>query len=413
MIIVRLENDNFNGSNINKINKLVFFNQETGIIKVKLLPEELDMKEDNERINNIIKQCFVNDKVKYKIINNSPVNGGYSSPFKLYIDITDRCQLNCKHCLTKFLNNGSEITIENIRNIANECRELGIMHVKLGGGEPILHSNFNEVLEAFTEAGCYLSISTNGYSVNEEVAKLLKKHNVKTTVSIEGNEEKNDKIRGKGHFKMAIEALKKLQKENVDVKLRVTLTREILDEELIKEIVNIGELYNTKVKFAYCRPSGNSIDNKLLINYQDYQQYFKVIQLLNSKEYKEKVLLDEGMMLEQPNSLKSYIYRNKICGAANRSMHINSNLEISPCVFLGNDYKEQEKYEYGDIKKYWREKKGKNFRRVRDISIAKGCIDCNRICKNECTATRLFFKGTAKYADPNCIMQRKDEDYER
>ena len=120
------------------------------------------------------------------------------------------------------------------------------------------------------------------------------------------------------------------------------------------------------------------------------------------------------MMLEQPNSLKSFIYRNKICGAANRSMHINSKLEISPCVFLGEEFKEEKNYKSGDIEKYWTQKKGNQFQRVRKISIAKACEDCKRLCKNECTATRLFFNKNINIADPNCLKRKKeDDDYER
>ena len=248
MIIVRLENDNYT-SDTNKIDKLVFFDQTTGIIKVKRLTHEMDVNENYKEINDIIRQCFTSDDVKYRILNNSHVNGGYSSPFKLYVDITDRCQLNCKHCLTKFLNKDNDIPIDTIQEIAEECKKLGIMHVKIGGGEPTLHPNFKEILQAFYDAGCYISMSTNGYSIDEKMAKLLKEYNVKTTVSIEENEEINDSIRGKGHFNVAIEALKQLQEEEVNVNLRVTLTRDILDEEIIKEIINLGELYNTKVKF--------------------------------------------------------------------------------------------------------------------------------------------------------------------
>lgn len=407
MIIVRLENDKYDGIDQDEVNKIILFDQKTGNIKVQALEKALNIKKNYNEINMIIKKYINDDKAKYSILSITPIQDGYSAPFKLYIDITDRCQLNCKHCLTKYLNNNNDISIETIKDIASECKKNGIMHIKIGGGEPTLHPNFYEVLKSLTDAGCYISMSTNGYNMNRKIAKKLKKYNVKTTVSIEGNEEINDTIRGKGHFKKAIEALKVLQNENVNVNLRVTLTRRILNEKIIKEILCFSDKYNTKIKFSYCRPSGSSIDNKLLINYEDYEKYFKIIKLLNSKEYINKVILDEGMMLEQPEEIKSFIYRNKICGAANRSMHINSKLEISPCVFLGNEYKEKDKYIFGDIEKYWKEEKGENFRKIRDIKVTEECSKCKRMCKNECTATRLFFNKNVDHADPNCIV-RKD-----
>lgn len=145
----------------------------------------------------------------------------------------------------------------------------------------------------------------------------------------------------------------------------------------------------------------------MLINYNDYEEYFEIINILNRKENSKKVLLDEGMMLEQPNSLKSFMYRNKICGAANRSMHINSKLEISPCVFLGEEFKETKNYQSGDIEKYWTQKKGKQFQRVRKISIARACEDCKRLCKNECTATRLFFNKNIKYCRSKLFKKKR------
>ena len=413
MVIVRFENDSYNRKN-NYINKLVFFDQENGMIKVKKLEKQMNTKTEYNQINEIIKNCFTNDKVKYRIINLPFVESAYSSPFKLYIDITDKCQLNCSHCLTKYLNKNNEIPIDTIKEIAEECKKLGIMHVKLGGGEPTLHNNFDEILQIFSDAGCYISMSTNGYTIDDKIAKKLKEFNVKTTVSIEGNEVIDDKIRGQGHFKKAIEALQLLKDNNVNVNLRVTLTREILDKDVVNEIISFSDKYDTKIKFSYCRPSGSSIDNKMLINYEDYEKYFEIINILNSKENSKRVLLDEGMMLEQPNSLKSFIYRNKICGAANRSMHINSKLEISPCVFLGEEFKETKSYQSGDIEKYWTQKKGKQFQRVRKISIAKACESWERLCKNEWTATRLFFNKNINFADPNCLKGKgEDDDYER
>lgn len=406
MIIVRLENDNYDGKNNDYINKLVFFNQEDGVIEVKKLSKTLNAKTEYNYICEIIKK-HLNKEVEYRIIDMPPVMGAYSSPFKLYIDITDKCQLNCKHCLTKYLNRNNEIAISKIKEIAEECKNLGIMHVKLGGGEPTLHKNFFEILEIFYNAGCYISMSTNGYRIDDEIAKTLKKFNVKTTVSIEGNEEIDDKIRGKGHFKKAINALRVLKKNKVDVKLRVTLTKEILDTNVINEIISFADIYNTKVKFSYCRPSGSSIDNKMLIDYSDYEKYCEIIDILNSEKILKKVQLDEGMLLEQPNSLKEFMYSNKICGAANRSMHINANLEISPCVFLGENFKEIKKYKLGDIEKYWTQKKGIQFERIRKITVSKTCKDCKRLCKNECTATRLFFNKNIDAVDPNCLKRKE------
>ena len=62
MVIVRFENDSYDGKNDDYINKLVFFDQESGMIKVKKLERQMNTKTEYSQINEIIKSCFSNDR---------------------------------------------------------------------------------------------------------------------------------------------------------------------------------------------------------------------------------------------------------------------------------------------------------------------------------------------------------------
>lgn len=338
-----------------------------------------------------------------RVIMNPTIADSYSAPFKLYIDITDSCPLNCKHCLTKSLNRGNELPYHTIADIATECAGTGIFFVKLGGGEPIRHKNFEDVLRLFSNAGQHISLSTNGLSITTMVASILKEYHVKTTVSIEGTKEIDDEIRGAGHFEVALNALELLQQHGVNVCLRVTLTKYILDTNCVQELIDLAKSHKTKLKVSYCRPAGSSIDNKCLIDYSDKEAYIKIIRLLNDPAYKEIVLLDEGMMLEQPSFLHGTMYDGRICGCVNRSMHINSSGFLSPCVFLGENYLRPIAYKTGDIMRYWRGELDESVKKIRSISMPELCQDCDRLCKYECIATRLYFNNDTKAPDPNCL----------
>lgn len=380
--------------------KLFSFDPKNGNLTCEILDKNII------KIQNV--KSYLNDNKMLaqedSFIFNPPIKGSYSVPLKIYIDITDACQLNCKHCLTKKLNKGNELNISTLKSIADECNKLGVFYVKFGGGEPLLHKDFFAAVQYFRSKGVFLSLSTNGYLINPQTAVFLKNNQVKTTVSVEGPKQLDEYIRGSGHYDVAISALQCLKKYDVDVSLRVTLTRYMLNRSYIDSLLNVASDFNVPLKFSYCRPAGSAIDNDCLIRYEDKDLYHNIIQYLNQKKEDHKISLDEGMMYYQPNRLDWYLYKNRICGSANRTMHINSKGQISPCVFMGPEFIEKNSnYKYGDINLYWSEKEGITFKKIRDIDMPRDCLFCTRKCKYECLATRLNVSGCFQGKDPNCL----------
>ena len=401
MLTIRLESTIDNKDSV-FYNKLFLFDSKAGKIKT-YITEPFELSRDFD-ISQIEKRFNVNLQAPYKFVVNNKVNNGYSFPFKIYIDITDKCQLDCKHCLNKRLNLNNEISYEKINDIIDECDKHGVFFVKLGGGESLLHPNILDIIRDFSKKNILVSLSTNGYLIDEDVAKIFKKYNVKTSISLEGPKKINDYIRGEGHFETAINALKILKENDCNVVLRVTLTRFMLSEKYVYEMIDLAKKNNVKLKISYCRPAGNAIGNELLIKYEDRDKYLEIIKILNDERFKDTIIMDEGMQLKQDPALSKLLYNDRICGAANRSFHINSSSKMSPCVFLGDDYlEENSNYKKGDIGEYWSEKKGTKIRKIRNINIPKLCTECTRLCSYECLATRLYFTNSFEKSDPNCL----------
>lgn len=405
MLIIRLEST-LKDTKSNLFNKLIIFDSNNGSIKgIEILPTSFEnniSKEELEQKFNI----KINDD--YRLIINDKVEDSYSFPFKIYLDITDKCQLNCKHCLTKLLNLENELSYNQIKSVIEECKEHGAFYVKLGGGEPFLHPDIFRIIKEFSDIGMRVSLSTNGLLINERIAEFLKKYYVKISVSIEGPKEVNNLIRGEGHYDKAIRAIKILNNAGCNPILRVTLTRYMLDEDRMLEMIALAKSLNVKLKISYCRPAGNAIDNELLIRYEDRQKYFNIIDLINSDEYQDLIMMDEGMQLVQDPELMNILYNDRICGSANRSFHINAAGTISPCVFLGERYKEKDSnYQKGDVLNYWNGSKGTKFKEVRKVNMPEPCITCDRLCKYECLATRLYFNDCFEKSDPNCLGGKK------
>lgn len=402
MRIIRLESD-AGLANDAVYNKLFVFDSDSAELNV-FVNNHFKLS-DKYELNDILQGFGVPSfSEPYRFILNPKVSNAYSFPFKLFVDITDRCLLNCKHCLTKQLNKGNELPLNKILDIIKEGSQRGLFYLKLGGGEPLLHPNIAQIIETASANGIAVSLSTNALNITPSITKLLVQNRVKVSISIEGPQKINDDIRGEGHFRKAIKAVEILKSEGGNVILRTTLTRKLLDAENLNELIKISDTLSVPLKVSYCRPAGNALDHKLLINFDDYRQYYQVLKILNAPKHFGKIILDEGMQFNQPKTIKNLIYDNRICGAANRSLHINSRGKISPCVFLGSDFTENDSsYTYGDIDKYWRAEVGNQFSRVRSIKTPLQCESCSRLCKYECLATRYSTTGSFEAPDPNCL----------
>ena len=84
---------------------------------------------------------------------------------KIYLEITNRCNLNCDFCIK---NNRiiSDITKENYEYIINKIKKYTnniYLHIL---GEPLLHKDINYFIDYATNNNILVNITTNGYLIN-------------------------------------------------------------------------------------------------------------------------------------------------------------------------------------------------------------------------------------------------------
>lgn len=407
MKIIRLENTSFGFSSLREeeVDKLVEFDSDSGALKVHTLqsPQRIPFgSAQPDLIGQLVGQKL-SDRV-VRIVNNPPVLNAYSAPFKIYLDITLACSLQCPFCLSE-AGRGlkTSLPVATIEKLAAEIQELGVMYVKIGGGDPFLHPDFEAIINLLRSTGCFLTISTNSAVVTPQIVDLLANAKIRTSVSIEGMEAVNDSLRGSGHFRKALAALGILKKGGVNVLLRTTLLRQNLDD--VPELVKLARNRGVKIKFSYCRPAGRAVHNQTVLSPQDSPHYLGVLEYLNSTEVLPHVLMDEGMMFSQPAEVSQKLLRGRMCGAANRSMHIDANGKVSPCVFFGPTFSFGKIYQDGTIRDFWQGKVGNKFQTVRAIRQPRECDSCSRLCKNECPANRFYFWGNYDQQNPNCLYE--------
>ncbi len=118
----------------------------------------------------------------------------YFPPF-LFMSIINSCQLRCQGCWVDVSSKQTLIEIDDLNRIVNDAKKHGNSYFGILGGEPFMHPNLFDLLEAHPD--CYFQIFTNGQLITDEVAARLRKvGNATILISIEGNEVISDERRG-------------------------------------------------------------------------------------------------------------------------------------------------------------------------------------------------------------------------
>ena len=95
--------------------------------------------------------------------------------------------------------------------MVDEMAEFGSQWLGISGGEPLIRPDVWEVIEyAEKKHDMKVSLITSGYAWDEKRFDLLRKYEVHTAISIDGDKESNDKIRRKGGYDQAVHAMEKL-----------------------------------------------------------------------------------------------------------------------------------------------------------------------------------------------------------
>jgi MoaA/NifB/PqqE/SkfB family radical SAM enzyme len=121
--------------------------------------------------------------------------GVHFPPF-LYVSIINSCQLRCQGCWVDVESPRQMITLEEMNKLINDAKKHGNSFFGILGGEPFMHPQLFEILEAHPD--CYFQIFTNGQLITDKVAERLRKvGNATPLISIEGSEVVSDERRGR------------------------------------------------------------------------------------------------------------------------------------------------------------------------------------------------------------------------
>lgn len=346
--------------------------------------------------------------------------------YKLVLNITNKCNLACKYC---YANGGNYCSSEGIMKVETAKATLdtflkryrNIRVIQFFGGEPTFNLDVIEfVCKYFKEKFEKKEIDyiptygtvTNGTNISDRFIELINDNKIQVTVSFDGPEQVNDKMRifksGKGTTSTILNNIKKLQsKTNEPQGIEVTYNRAHVEENLsVKDVVKYIK-DDIKVDNIHLVPvSGDEDSNFTLKNTDVFKESVKDIfgeKVNNNKNYGYSLIT---RVVQALNLKKTNKY---LCEAGISNYSVSILGDIYPCFMLTDI----EKFKIGSV--YDPEVLGgiqyKNIiNKLESFSKFKGskCENCfnNKICTG-CIGSNYFKTGDIHDTkEDDCIMYR-------
>jgi len=168
--------------------------------------------------------------------------------------------------------------------LIDELSKLKPTYFVLSGGEPLLRRDFFELASYAVKKGLHISLATNGLLLDEEVATKLKDVGVKSVyVSVDGASPiTNDRIRGRGSFRKAINAVEICVKSGLRTGIAMTITK--INVKDVPRMINLAmNLGVSTLSFRRFKPAGRGFVNRFELELS-IKQHKEFLTLLKCKK---------------------------------------------------------------------------------------------------------------------------------
>ena len=211
----------------------------------------------------------------------------------IYLFTTNRCNLQCQHCLGNCSPIGNDFfPIDTLNALLNQAMIFGAKHVGLTGGEPYLHPEFSTIIKTIVEYGYTWGFVSNGQHTKTYL-DLLGQYGSNLAnihISIDSTTTHlHDEIRGKeGVFQKALNAIRVYVREGYEVWINVTLNKKNQTEvglflDFAKKTGAVG------VQFGATIPAHQN-QHLVLSDKESLRLYQKISSYQNKKNVKIKIM---------------------------------------------------------------------------------------------------------------------------
>ncbi|MFA6549285.1 MAG: radical SAM protein [Candidatus Margulisiibacteriota bacterium] len=221
--------------------------------KEKLTPSEIEKRDQLKREKPYVYEKIMRFDEKVK-------KGESIAIIQFQYDYT--CNFQCGHCSVKRFQGKKEarcFTIADVRNLSRQADEMGLAHLVITGGEPLVFKDFNDLVAAIDPQKFYITSDTNGWFLDNAKAKHLKSIGVdKIQLSLDSlNASEHDAFRRKqGSHERAIRAIDAAQAAGLSIIVQTVVTKQRIRSEEFLGFVKYLNGKGVGVFVTYAKPVG-------------------------------------------------------------------------------------------------------------------------------------------------------------
>ena len=344
-------------------------------------------------------------------------------------NFTNRCNLSCMHCYSRAdLDSTDTLSTEDIMNTLPKLKENGVKFIIFSGGEPLTRKDLFDIAERCRELGIITYLSTNGLYVGHKNAqKILDTFNY-VGISIDGSEKTHDRFRGlPGSFAMSMDAVRLLNSYGKSkVGIRFTVTKETYDD--LKFIFELAEKENIpKVYISHLVYSGRGLDNLemdltkeqrreavefILDKAFEYHETGREIEIVTGNMEQDAILFLEKFGKKYPDLKEKMRQRLVEWGgnsAGRKLLNIDSEGNVKPDPFFPQYIGNILQQDFSDI---WTNEPLPLLQKLREHprKISGKCSVCDEIdiCNGGSRSRAYAIYGDMWAEDPSCYLTTEE-----
>lgn len=329
---------------------------------------------------------------------------------QIYFLLTERCNLNCKHCIR-----GKTVGSKDI-NFKDAIEAINILFERfphadliLTGGEPTLHAKFLEILEFGLTKFKRVIVTSNGTTkFYDECFKIKNHENCVFQISIDGDKDKHDAIRGIGSFERSMSAIKKLLEYGHNIEVATTVNE--LNYLSLKNLYEL--LVDLKVSRWYVNnelPFGNAYISG--IKPLDTELWNKLTLVMKLKCKDIDLKMNKLFNLDDINETNlDYLKNNKNispnCGSGTEKIYVYPDLNVYGCTCIKD-------FPFGNLIKDGIDNifKSENYFKIANYKLLDDspCKKCNFVdlCNGGCIGMSYNIFKKLGYGDIRCPIVKE------
>lgn len=296
------------------------------------------------------------------------------------ISISNYCTNGCSYCYRSSDHEGSFMSLEDYRYVLQDLTHDtygSIFQVALGGGEPLLHPDFDEIIRITREDyGIIPNYTTCGKFFTPQNLETTKKYCGAVAISWDPYRDN-----------LSLEELSKLGKflKDDDIKTNIHY---VISERTLEHAIKILEgkydeyleSFNAIIFLTY-KPTGRAKREDIIESPHLLQSFLDQV---NNHNTTLKIGFDACFV---PILLKKAVVDNSMidsCECGFFSVYIDEKLNVSPCSFC-NDKIYSYSLKKSSFKKIWQETFS-SYRKFVDEKSKLKCSDCEKSydCRGQC-----------------------------